>query len=575
MATCVNHYRLLQALRLACLVGAIFFLLNYFLYLSEIVIFPFDWEPTDGDHLNFAHRIAGNLPIFLSIDQGQALSIYNPLYHSIVGFLGGEHSSLAFARSLAALFWFLVPISVFLFYKKTWGVVFALAAALLVAMPPEPDMLIDIVHVTPSSTLAILFLWSLLYSEKCIAQVNAGWFRWFVLGGLISLTFLAKQQGLIAAMVIGCFLFARQISLTNWLFVNLGGLAIVIPFITYFELANYGNYLNAVLFDVRDIMITSSQLSLKRLWDFLFVSNYLFTVVIFMSFVSLFAVRGYRKDVSIWQISFLLHIPFLLALLGNGGGGPNYFITFWITIVLLAVETARKSEEAPAVNFGIASAILFSTIVLVTGILSDRLDADNYIYNILTMFFGLLLLTVMVFRNLSSSESSALLLKKNKNYGLYLSSALVFSLFVNVFSGAIPTFRDLSNLKSSVSAARELMSTHFFNVGALVVEKKPTSVLTNRNIGALVAAKVPVDNEGATMFSYGWLSERFDKSIVLDKIRKREYDLISTGIQNYPVDVTKEIKANYILLLSSEANLYLGSRGIVEIYGPKISGVNQ
>ena len=190
---------------------------------------------------------------------------------------------------------------------------------------------------------------------------------------------------------------------------------------------------------------------------------------------------------------------------------------------------------------GIVPAILFSIIVLVTGIFSDRLEADNYIYNIVTIFFGLLLLTGMLFKNLSSSESSALLLKKNKNYGLYLSSALVFSLFVNVLSGAIPTYRDLSNLQSSVSAARELMSTHFLNVAALVVEKKPMSVLTNRNIGALVAAKVPVDNEGATMCSFGWHSERFDKSIVLDKIRKREYDLISTGIQNYPMDITKEI----------------------------------
>ena len=66
---------------------------------------------------------------------------------------------------------------------------------------------------------------------------------------------------------------------------------------------------------------------------------------------------------------------------------------------------------------------------------------------------------------------------------------------MSVLSGAIPTYRDLSNLQSSVSAARELMSTHFLNVAALVFEKKPMRVLTNRNIGALVAAKVLVYNE--------------------------------------------------------------------------------
>jgi len=56
----------------------------YLRYIASILTFPYQWEPTDGDHLNFAHRIAEGLPIYLPLKSGQVLSIYAPLYHTLI-----------------------------------------------------------------------------------------------------------------------------------------------------------------------------------------------------------------------------------------------------------------------------------------------------------------------------------------------------------------------------------------------------------------------------------------------------------------------------------------------------------
>jgi hypothetical protein len=95
-------------------------------------------------------------------------------------------------------------------------------------------------------------------------------------------------------------------------------------------------------------MITSSSLSRARLTEFLFQANFFFIVCVSYSFyISMKQEKPFYKF-SIWQISFIVHLPFLLAILGNGGGGPNYFLSMWITIVILCFDQiiVRKSASS-------------------------------------------------------------------------------------------------------------------------------------------------------------------------------------------------------------------------------------
>jgi hypothetical protein len=57
--------------------------------------------------------------------------------------------------------------------------------------------------------------------------------------------------------------------------------------------------------------------------------------------------------------------------------------------------------------------------------------------------------------------------------------------------------------------------------------------------------------------------------LLLTAIRSREYDLITTGLQDYPEDVKNEIDANYKLTLTKELIFFAGNVGLVRVYIPK------
>lgn len=552
--------------RLAFLAVAAIFLGKYLTYLAAVVPFPYDWEPTDGDHLNFAHRLAQGLAIYLPLKDGQVLSIYNPLFHSVVAMFGGAHADLGFARSVSFLFWLSIPLVVLWHFRNRWGFFHAAIAALLIWLPAEPGMLIDIVQVNPNSTMAFIFLATLLYATKCAEQPNTAWWEWLTLGAIAAFCYLAKQQGLIALVVTISYLLLQRSSWRGIALTILGSLVVFAASTGYLELMNSGEYLRATMIDLRKIMITTPGLAQVRLKEFLFDANFYFFVCVIYSFY-VFLVRERKiKELSIWQISFLLHIPFLLAILGNGGGGPNYFLSMWISIVLLSIEIVKKVEGDKAQSINVIDSILIFAAVALWG------KNNNPAYAVMVFWVVAIIIAVAV-RNgrCSSLISAAIASGKNpqERNRLVFSNAILFALLVNSYVGITTTTRELGAISVPTPALEKKMQEYYRSVAALVAGRQDMNVLTHRNIGALVSTDVKVTNEGCTMFSYAWNSPLiFDRSAVLIAIRERRFDLITTGLQEYPKEVKFEIDMHYRPVLTQDVNLYFGKMGPASVFVP-------
>lgn len=539
---------------------------SYFLhYVYLILTFPFDWEPTDGDHLNFAHRLFQGLPIYLSMGKGEVLSIYNPLYHGIVAFFGGGDSSLSFARSVSFCFWISCPLLLIAYFKRTWGLFYVVIASLFLLLPPQPGMLIDIVHVSPNSTMAFLFFGSLLFADFCAENIKSGFLKWIVLGSISGLCFLTKQQGLIAFLSVSIFLLAKPRRLFNLTLVGLGFLTVVICATLYLQKMNSGEFLNATLFDLNKIMVTDQLLAFRRLLSFLSYQFY-FIAGAFLSFI---VCGSIRSKISIWQISFILHFPFLLLVLGNAGGGENYFLTFWILTVVICANAASQLAKSKS-EFGPFGPIWFAALGIIPslGIISLGLRGQFAIFWI----GGLLcvLLACDISGPLKPWRRFLQNIKKELNKPTMFANIFVVCLFANGSVGALRSYDNFKHINMPTDELYQLMQTYYETVSSLLKAKPDAKVLAGRNIGALVAAHAEVRNEGSTMFAYAWpFPKIFAKDIVLSKVNKKEYDIITTGMQGFPSELAEAISQNYKITFSGKTNLIMGETKITTIYIPK------
>lgn len=484
---------------------------HYLNYINAILRFSYDWEPTDGDHLNFAHRLSKGLPIYMPLSSGKVLSIYNPLYHAFVSILGGQNSSLIFARTISFTFWLAIPVVSFFYIKKKSNFFYGIIAALFIWLIPEPGMLIEVVQVSPNSTMPFFFLCTLLYAEYCSEKKYDNWLRWFLLGILISLTYLSKQQGIIAIPIVFLFLLMRRIKIQNLLFTILGIFIVLGISTLYLEITNSGQFLRMTLLDLPKILHSSYRLAIFRLLLF-FLHNLAFTICVLVSIITLY------KNLSIWQISLVCHIPFLLKILGNAGGGITYCLTLWITMVIISL------------NFIISKKVYHFT--------------SKSKYN-KTCFFT----CIRIFP---------------------LNKVILFLLCVNVSIGTISIYRDFNSIRLPTAKLNYLMKNYYQAIDSLITTKENVKVLTNRNVGMLVQTSVNVENEGSSLFQYAWLSDiYFNRDTILTSIREKKYDFITTGIQDYPDDVMSEINKNYKTIFINEVNLMYGNTGILYTYVPK------
>jgi hypothetical protein len=538
------------------------FLAEYLSYLNVIVPFSYDWEPTDGDHLNFIHRLASGLPIYLSLDNGEVLSIYNPLYHAIVALFGGEYASLSLARFFSLIFWALIPLSVFVYFKKKWGVLYAILAAFFIWLPPTRGMLIALVQVGPDTALAFFFLITILYAHNITHKQHPRQWEWMLLGVLSSFTYFVKQQGLIAIAVVIIFLLLQRKDKRRIVLTLLGFTSIFIPVVTYLELVNSGGFLNATVFDLRSIMPSDIYLVISKLWHF-FNSNFYFIIGVLLSFVPFVFITRNIKNLSIWQVSFILHIPFLLVILGNNGGGPNYFSSFWISIVILCIDLIRKEKNQQILLLSSSKLAFILTILIV-------LFAIRYAdYAHVFMFINVTLLALLILLRKFDNTSFNAFLKK---HAAIFSLVILFGLFVDIYKGMSQTNLIIKKMNLPTKELEKTMEDYYDSVALLSVNKLKPLVLTNRNIGAFSTNNFIIDNEGATMFSYAWPAKNIFKfEVVLENIRNQKYDFISTGLTKYPKEVMSEIITYYTPVFTKPINLHFGRIGLVTVYRPKNS----
>lgn len=504
--------RLIYALYVVFLLIVSICLWRYFTYLSAVVPFDYDWSPTDGDHLNFAHRLSQGLPIYFSLESGQLLSIYNPLYHEIVALLGGDDASLRLARSVALFFWLLCPLIAYWYARIKWGHAYAILAAIFIFFPPQPGMLFEIVHVNADSLMACLFLGTLVFAERIQMNVRKFWWELGLLGILAALCYLAKQQGIMAIAVVTIFFLIKERKIRGVFWVASGFLLFILPCIAYLEVVNSGQFLRTTLFDLSQIMTSSASLGQKRLINYL-IKDFAFSV---SAIAALYFALKRQHEVTIWHVSFVLHIPFLLKILGNPGGGEAYFLTFWFTLVMLGLTLANKASNGAQVE--------------------------------------------------KPSKSGQVKTWINSN----ATKIILFFLCLNVSIGTLSIHKSLNNVSMPTRETEHLMAEYYQSIKMVVAQKQNVLALTNRNVGALVSNHVIIENEGCSTFGYAWENDAsFNKNLIIDSIRKKKYDLITTGLSPYPSEIMGEIQRYYKVEFSRVINLNTGAVGPVTVYLPK------
>jgi hypothetical protein len=472
-------------------------------YALAVFRFGYEWGPSDGDHLNMAHRLAQGLPIYLSMDAGKVLSIYTPLYHALIAFIGGEDASLGLARFCSLAFWALLPVVVIRYQLKNWGVGYTALAIAALLIAPSLDFM---VHVTPDSLMVLLFAVAMLEADSCRQANETRWWRWALIGVIAALCYLAKQQGLVAIISLFAFLMLKKATVRYGMFVILGFLTIFIGSTIWLEWLNTGEYLESTLFALRKIMPTNFDLASTRLKVFLLMEHPGLLVGAIGASVYLFWKK--KVAISIWQVALIVHVPFLLKILSNAGGGDNYFLTLWVTLIFCSLGIVRGCEE-----------------------------------------------------------HNASVLMKNK-WKLLLPKILILLILFDLSRVALQVYTTNKNTPHPSAWLAEIEARHYKQVGQLINNQPDGKALTRRVVGSMAGTRIRIENEGGAMFDYAWIQPLF-RDKVLASIKNREYAIIATGMQDYPLEVTSAIEADYTLALVSEANFMMGNVGLMRFYIPK------
>jgi hypothetical protein len=96
------------------------------------------------------------------------------------------------------------------------------------------------------------------------------------------------------------------------------------------------------------------------------------------------------------------------------------------------------------------------------------------------------------------------------------------------------------------------------------------SILTARNSGVFLSSKCDIDSENVITFQYAWtVDKKMNKETIKDRIKSKQYDLISTGVGTYPPEILRLIEANYVLGIEKEINFNYGQIGTMRVYIPE------
>jgi len=354
----------------------------------------------------------------------------------------------------------------------------------------------ELVNIGPTSLMILLFVLSLIYLDYIITQDKLTNFSLILSAFLFVLCYFSKQQGIVASFIGLITLIVNKRPFKKILLFIIAGLFFFFVLTLYVEMHNSYSFLNDTIWDLRKIMPYDRTVAYGRINCFIQQNiNY-----IIFSFISIVFILFTRKKISVWFVSILVHSPFLVLILGNGGGGNNYWESFWISVIMLIFETLS----------------------------------------------GL----------------------KTRRNGIIL--IVLFFLFLNSKDALISNYSDLSKVAFPNISQMKMMKHYYSGIAKMVKEENPKTILTNRNTGAFVAAGLVNENEGCTMFSYAWYHPLvFNKQPVLSNVKNKRYDLILTGIQEFPKDLQNEISKNYYISEENRTNFLYGRIGVQKIWKPK------
>jgi hypothetical protein len=473
-----------------------FHLLKFF---NCFVFMPFDWEATDGDHLNLILRIQKGLPIYTDWKKGAVLNIYCPGYHYFVALLGLIFpTGLVLARSVSLVSFFgsvgLIFFSVFTSKRPDENrrekyLIAALTAVSITAIFFE-RILSDLVDLNPNAFYTFLCLASVfvlaLWIEKKSQQL-------LLLSAVLAfMAVFTKQQGIWAfgTGLIALVFSSRKKS--EWLaYVGLF-LVLSVGATLYLEAVNDHSFLSSTVFNLSKIYFSPLFAAAKRIGIF-FIQNVQWFVIWEAGLIYSWRKRRLR----IWHVSIPIQIVLLFLTVGNEAGGPNYFYSLWISLLICS---------------GI-SVLDFMTDQAWMSIMGLRLAAGF----------------VCVF-------------------------LAVQAMFAASFNS-----RELDKLTAGSIGIETIMKGYYSEVTRLMSASSNKEVLIDRSAGAFIVAGGRLDNEFCAM-SHAWVSSDpdFNRDAFLEKIRQKKFAFITTGLEPFQLPIAQALQQFYKPLEDMRVNLWKG-----------------
>ena len=515
----VKSSKRIQVLCALLVAGFSLYIWPYFLsYVWAIVRFPYDWEPTDGDHLNIVFRILHRQNIYSNWHDGAILNLYNPGFHYLMAALSPWVApTLSSGRTLSAFAFFgcvAFILAAVMTYKSNLSRTMRISIASLVALCTVSvdfeNMTMDLIHISPNTlytfwalaSLYCLFNWDQSVSDD---QPRKLW-PLALCAVFATFAYLTKQQGVYCPVTVFVVLALRHARKSEWALFTVVAGGLTLAAIAYLEIRNHGTFLRSTLLNVPQVYRSPFHEAQKRIIKFSYQSS----PWVLLTLAGLVAQRDARKW-NVWQISVPIQLIFLFQTAGNVNGGPNYFFSFWCTLLICSGVTA--------IDF-------FANE-------SSRLGFSSCRPRILTLGF------LLILPNL---------------------------LYADILNPVI-----LTKLLPNRAVLDPMMKSNYDKIRELVEASSNKEVLVDRVIGGWVVAGAEVENEFCTLIN-AWYSKSdvFNRPAFLEKIRTRKYAFIVSGLIPIPDEVMVVVNEVYRPSLTMTTNLWMGQVvSDVTVYAPK------
>lgn len=489
---------------------------HFFKYNIPIINFPYDWEPTDGDHLNIVARVMRGLPIYTDWEKGPLLNIYTPGYHYAVAGLSWFFGlGFPVARYLSFLsFWGIILILFVVIYRSSRGLpVFfrmfvALASACSVFLMSSVGCFFTIVHVSPTTFFIFLGFLSLFLLD--IWDETGAWPLLLASGLCASLSFLTKQQGLFAVGSGFIFMLLRRKKVGDLVRYSAAFLVPTCALVGYLEYSSQGNFINSTFIYLSTVIRNDPVLAKQRITQFL-LQNWPW----FLAFFAGLAAAISKRAVNVWHVSVAVNFVLLCKIVGNGGGGDYYFFPLWLTLVIVSWQ--------------------FIWELCLQGFGPDARESGSID---LKLILGILMLVAF------------------GRYGrIAVKSAMA----------------DFDHYRLVSSSILPVMDRYYAEIKKRLDAGQNRKVFPARTVGAFVAAGADIEYEFCTFAGYAWnsVSPHVNKGYFIDRVRSKSYSMITTGLQAFPSDMEQEIRKYYRVDAVLPVVLYYGRVGEVSIYVPR------